>query len=114
MVGMKKRRTVIKLKNLRDMWNCSGLHKVEILVSLYLSCIELEGLSMSGKGLREIMRTEIRSLRTVSMIARLRRQSHKGSEVSKVNNVERKISGAVQGPPKTFRYTCHRCNEKEL
>ena len=102
MVGMKKRRTVIKLKNLRDMWNCSGLHKVEILVSLYLSCIELEGLSMSGKGLREIMRTEIRSPKTVSIISRLYRQYHEGVEVSKVDNVKRMITSVVQRPPRTF------------
>ena len=70
-VGTKKRRTVIKLKNLRDIWNYSRLYKITLLALLYLSCTELEGLNMSGKGLREIIRTEIRSPRTVSMIARL-------------------------------------------
>ena len=76
MVGMKERRTVIKLRNLGDMWNCSRLHKVVLLALLYLSRTQLEGLGMSGKGLREIMRTEVRSLRTVSMIASSHGQCH--------------------------------------
>ena len=50
---------------------------------------------MSGKGLREIIRTEIRSPRTVSMITRSCGQCYKSKEVSKVDNIERKISGVV-------------------
>ena len=73
MVGTKERRTVLKLENLGDMWNYSGLYMVALLALLYLSCTALEGLGISGKGLREIMRTEIRSLRTVSMITSLYR-----------------------------------------
>ena len=73
MVGTKERRTVLKLENLGDMWNYSGLYMVALLALLYLSCTALEGLGISGKGLREIMRTEIRSPRTVSMITSLYR-----------------------------------------
>ena len=36
MVGIKKRRTAIKLRNLKDMWNCSKLYKVALLALLYL------------------------------------------------------------------------------
>ena len=63
MIGTKERRTAIKLENLRNMWNCFGLYKVALLELLYLSCTELEGLSISGKVLREIIRIEIRSQR---------------------------------------------------
>ena len=41
------------------------------------------------------MRTEIRSPRTVSIIARSYGQCHKGIEVFKVNNIETKITGAI-------------------
>ena len=102
MVGTKERRTAIKLKNLGDIWNCSGLHKVTLLALLYLSYTVSEGLGMSNKGLKEIIKTEIRSLRTVSMIARLCRQCCKSAEVSKVNNIERKIVGTTQGLPRMF------------
>ena len=71
MVGTKKRRTAIKLENLGDMWNCSGLHMVTLLALLYLSHTASEGLSISSKELRKIIRTKIRSLRTISMIASL-------------------------------------------
>ena len=37
MIGTKETRTTITLENLGDMWNCSRLHKVVLLVSLYLS-----------------------------------------------------------------------------
>ena len=57
---------------------------------------------MSNKGLKEIIKTEIRSLRTVSMIARLCRQCCESAEVSKVNNIERKIVGTTQGLPRMF------------
>ena len=50
---------------------------------------------MSGKGLREIIRTEIRSPRTVSMIARLYEQCCENAEVFKVDNIKRKITGAI-------------------
>ena len=50
---------------------------------------------MSDKELKEIMRAEIRSPRTVSMITRSYGQCHKSEEVSKVDNIERKISGIV-------------------
>ena len=86
---------MIKLKNLRDIWNYSGLYKITLLALLYLSCTELEGLNMSGKGLREIIRTEIRSPRTVSMITRLYEQCCENAEVFKVDNIKRKITGAI-------------------
>ena len=82
MIGTKERRTAIKLENLRDMWNYSGLHMVILLASLYLSLTASKGLSISGKALREIMRTKIKSLRIVSMIASLHRQCYEGMEVS--------------------------------
>ena len=95
MIGTKERRTAIKLENLRNMWNCFGLHKVALLELLYLSCTELEGLSISSKGLKEIIRTETISLRTISIIIRLCRQCYKSMEVSEVDNIEKKIVGAM-------------------
>ena len=71
MIGIKKRETAMKLENLGDMWNCSRLHMIILLALFYLSCIELESLSTSSKGLKKIIRTKIRSLRTVSIITRL-------------------------------------------
>ena len=65
------------------------------MASLYLSYIASESLGMSGKGLREIIRTEIRSPRTVSMIARLYEQCCENAEVFKVDNIKRKITGAI-------------------
>ena len=41
------------------------------------------------------MRTEIRSPRTVSIIARSCGQCHEGIEVFKINNIETKITGAI-------------------
>ena len=79
------------------------LYKVTFLTLLYLSCTELEGLSMSGKELEEIMRTEIRHPKTVSIITRLCRQCYKSVEVSKVNNIERRIAGVAQEPLRILR-----------
>ena len=107
MVGTKEKKTAIKLENLEDIWNCSGLHKVILLALLYLSHTKLEGLGISSKELGEIMRTEIRSLRTISIIARLCGQCCKGAEVSKVDNIERKIAGSTQELPRTFGGTYH-------
>ena len=95
MVGTKRRRIVIKLKNLGDMWNCFGLYMIALLALFYLSYITLEGLSISGKVLREIIRIEIRSQRTISMIISLCRQCYKGMKVSKIDNIKRKIVGAI-------------------
>ena len=75
---------------------------VILLASLYLPHTILEGLSISSKGLREIIRTEIRSPRTVNMITSSCGQCHKGTEVSKVNNIKRKITCAMQGLPRMF------------
>ena len=68
---------------------------VILLASLYLSLTALKGLGISGKALRKIMRTEIRSLRIVSMIASSYRQCCEGVEVFEVNNIKRKITGAT-------------------
>ena len=95
MVDTKKGRIVIKLKNLRDMWNCFGLYMVILLALLYLSCIALEGLSISGKVLKEIIRIEIRSQRTVSIITSLCGQCCEGVKVSEVDNIKRKIANAI-------------------
>ena len=89
MIGIKERKTVIGLENLRDIWNCSRLYKIALLALLYLSCTILESLGISSKGLGKIIRIEIRSPRTVSIIARLSRQSCEGAKVSKVDNIER-------------------------
>ena len=62
---------------------------------------------MNGKRLREIMRTEIRSPKTMSIIVKLHWQCREGAKVSKVNNIKRKIVGVVQGPLRTFRGTYH-------
>ena len=62
---------------------------------------------MSGKELRKIIRIEIRSLRTISIIARLYRQCCKGTEVSKIDNVERNIISVIQGLLRTFGGVCH-------
>ena len=70
---------------------------------LYLSCTELDGLSMSGKELGEIMRIEIRHSKTVSIITRLCGQCYKSVEVSKVNNIKRRIVGVAQGPLRILR-----------
>ena len=74
---------------------------------LNLFCTEPKCLGMSDKRLKEIMRTEIRSPKTMSMIARLHWQCREGAEVSKVDNIKRKIVGVVQGPLRTFRGTYH-------
>ena len=55
----------------------------------------MEGLGIYGKGLREIMRTEIRSPRTVSIITRSHGQCHEGVEVFEVDNIKTKIIGAI-------------------
>ena len=44
---------------------------VALLALLYLSHTALEGLGMSGKGQGEIIRTETKSLRTISIITSL-------------------------------------------
>ena len=63
--------------------------------SIYLSHTALEGLGIYGKGLREIIRIEIRSPRTISIIARSCGQCHEGVKVFEVDNIKTKIIGAI-------------------
>ena len=60
------------------------------------------------------MRTEIRSPRTVSIIARSCGQCHEGIEVFKINNIEREIVGAKKGPLIIFGDAHYQFNKKEL